>query len=249
MGLFNSFRIWIIKGLTVAVAILLLLPLSACNLNTLLANTDQPPQLVDVILSDPKTFNFVIATDQTSALVGGMIFDGLTSQNPLTGEIEPALAESWSISEDDLEIVYTLRQNLKWSDGQPLTARDVVFTYNQLYLNPEIPTGMRDILKIGESGALPQVIQLNERQVKFTVPEPFAPFLGVTGASIYPAHILQPTVEQKNQKGNLEFLTTWSVDTPPEEIPASSAYKLKSYATAQRVVFEANPYYWKKDVV
>ena len=174
----------------------LLIPLTACNPNTLLANPDRPPQLVEAIISDPKTFNFVIASDAGSSSVGSMILEGLVEQNPLTGEVEPALAESWSISDDNLEIIYTMRPNLKWSDGNPLTVDDVVFTYNQLYLNPEIPTGMRDILRIGQSGALPTVSKVNERQVKFTVPEPFAPFLSVTGASIYPAHILQKTVEQ-----------------------------------------------------
>ncbi|MGL6340878.1 MAG: ABC transporter substrate-binding protein, partial [Waterburya sp.] len=106
-------------------ALLLLILLAACNPRTLLANPDQPPQLVDVILSDPKTFNFVIASDQTSSLVGAMMLEGLTRQHPITGEIEPTLAESWDISDDNLEIVYTLRPNLKWSDGQPLTAEDV----------------------------------------------------------------------------------------------------------------------------
>jgi peptide/nickel transport system substrate-binding protein len=230
-------------------AALLLLPIAACNPRTLLANPNQPPQLVLTILGDPKTFNSVIATDATSAEVGGMLFDGLVTQNPLTGKIEPELAESWEISADNLEILYTLRPNLKWSDGEPLTVDDVVFTYNQLYLNPDIPTGMRDVLRIGQNGTLPKVTKVNDRQVKFTIPEPFAPFLEVSGAEILPAHILKKTVEQKDNQGQLKFLSTWTVDTPPEEIVASSAYKLKSYATAQRVVFEENPYYWKKNVV
>jgi peptide/nickel transport system substrate-binding protein len=229
--------------------VLLLVPLTACNPSTLLANPNQPPQLVDVILSDPKTFNFVIASDETSNLVGAMMLEGLTRQHPITGEIEPALAESWKVSDDNLEIVYTLRPSLKWSDGQPLTTDDVVFTYNQLYLNPDIATGMQDILKIGESGAFPEVTKINDRQVKFTIPEPFAPFLGATGAAIFPAHVLEETVKQKDESGNLKFLSTWSVDTPPEKLVASGAYKLKSYATAQRLVFVENPYYWKKTAV
>ena len=249
LGSLNSLRILVTKWLALFLTVMLLIPITACNPSTLLANPDAPPQLVDVILSDPKTFNFVIATDETSSIVGAMILDGLTTQNPITGEIQPALAKSWEVSDDNLEIVYTLRPNMKWSDGHPLTAQDVVFTYNQLYLNPEIPTGMRDILRIGQSGALPQVTKINDRQVKFTIPEPFAPFLGVTGASIYPAHVLRETVEQKDRDGKLKFLSTWSLDTPLEKIVASGAYKLKSYTTAQRVVFEENPYYWKKDVV
>ena len=248
LGLLNSFRM-VTRWLTFIFAVLLLFPITACNPQTLLANPDAPPQLVLTILGDPKTFNSVIATDATSANVGSMIFAGLVTQNPLTGEIEPELAESWEISEDNLEILYTLRPNLKWSDGNPITADDVVFTYNQLYLNPEIPTGMRDVLKIGQSEGFPTVTKVNDRQVRFTTPEPFAPFLGVTGAEILPAHILKETVEQKDNNGKLKFLSTWTVDTPPEQIVASNAYKLKSYATVQRVVFEENPYYWKKDVV
>lgn len=239
----------ITKWLAFIFAVLLLLPITACNPQTLLANPDAPPQLTLSILSDPKIFNPVLAGDKTSADVGRMIFDGLVSANPITGELDPALAESWEISEDDLEIIFTLRPQLKWSDGHPLTANDVVFTYNQLYFNPEIPSGTRDVLKIGQSGALPEVSKLNDSQVKFTLPEPFAPFLGTTVTEILPAHILSKTVEQKDRDGKLLFLSTWTVNTPPEKIVASSAYKIASYTTAQRVVFVENPYYWKKDVV
>ena len=227
---------------------LLLIPLTACNPSTLLANPDQLPQLVISILSDPKTFNPVLSGDKTSSDVGRMLFDGLVRENPITGEIEPALAESWEISANKLEIIYTLRPNLKWSDGHPLTVDDVLFTYNQLYLNPEIPTGTRDILRIGQNGALPKVTKINDRQIKFTIPEPFAPLLGATSAAILPAHILRETVEQKDQDGKLQFLSTWTVDTPPEKIVANSAYKIASYTTVQRLVFEANPYYWKNDI-
>ena len=249
LGSLNSLRILVTKWLALVFALMLLVPITACNPSTLLANPDAPPQLVTSILSDPKTFNPVLATDGTSASVGAMIFDGLVNENPITGEFDPALAESWEISDDNLEIVFTLRPNLKWSDGHPLTVDDVMFTYNQLYLNPEIPTGTRDILKIGQNGTLPLVTKINDRQFKFTLPEPFAPFLGVTSAEILPAHVLRKTVEQKDRNGKLLFLSTWTVNTPPEQIVASGAYKLKSYTTAERIVFEANPYYWKDKIV
>ncbi len=249
LGLLHSLRLLVTRWLTLVFVGIFLTFLTGCNPNNLLANSDRPPQLVQAILEDPKTFNFVIATDATSSSVESKIFDGLTAQNPLTGEIEPALAESWDISEDKLRIVFTLRKDLKWSDGHPLTAEDVDFTYNQLYFNPEIPASSRDGFKIGESKSLPKVRKLNDLQIEFTLPEPFAPFLGITGTSIFPAHVLRDSVEQKDKDGNLKFLSTWTVDTPAEEIIASSAYKLKSYDTAQRVIFDANPYYWKKEVV
>ena len=237
------------KYLTLILAMVLFIPLTACNPSNLLANPDKPPEVVQAILSDPKTFNPVIATDATSSSVGGMIFDGLVTENPNTGEIEPALAESWETSKDKLKITFTLRNNLKWSDGHPLTAEDVDFTYNQLYFNPNIPASTRDGFKIGESKTLPVVRKLNERQIEFTLPEPFAPFLGNAGVAILPAHVLRDTIEQKDRDGNLKFLTTWTVDTPPEKIVANSAYQIDSYSTAQRIVFVENPYYWKKKVV
>ena len=245
MALFNSLRM-VTRWLILAFTVVLLLPLTACNPAALTANPNRPPELVQAILSDPKTFNTVIATDATSSSVGSMIFDGLVFENPNTGEIEPALAKSWEFSADKLRVVFTLRKNLKWSDGHPLTAEDVDFTYNQLYFNPEIPASSRDGFKIGESKSLPKVSQLNDLQIEFILPEPFAPFLGIMGVGILPAHVLRPTVEQKNRDGQLKFLSTWTVDTPPEQIPASSAYKISSYATSQRIVFTANPYYWKK---
>lgn len=210
------------------------------------ANTSTVPQLVDAILSDPKTFNPVLSSDATSSAVGSMMFDGLLTQNPITGEFEPALAESWQVSDDDLEITFTLRPNLKWSDGKPLTADDVVFTFKQLYLNNDIPYNGRATLKVGESQAFPEIVKLNNLQVKFILPEPFAPFFSTIGSSILPKHILQESVTKKDSEGKPLFLNTWGVDTPPDNFVVNSAYRLREYANAQRLIFEANPYYWKR---
>ncbi len=248
MRVFGVFRLGCQQS--IALAIFLVITLTACNPGALLSvNASQVPQLVDAILSDPKTFNPILASDATSAAVGSMMFDGLVKQNPLTGEIEPALAESWEIAEDKLKITFNLRKNLKWSDGRPLTADDVDFTYNLLYLNEAIPSGERDIIRVGQSKALPKVRKLNDLQIEFSIPEPFAPFLGTTGAlSIYPAHILQESVTTLDPEGQPLFLSTWTVDTPPAKIVGNSAYKLKSYTTSQRLIFEKNPDYWKRQV-
>jgi peptide/nickel transport system substrate-binding protein len=234
--------------LAISLSVFLAIILTGCNSDIWLsANASQSPQLVDAILSDPKTFNPILASDATSSGVGGMMFDGLVEQNPITGEIEPALAESWEMSEDKLKITFNLRKNLKWSDGEPLTADDVDFTYNQLYLNEAIPSGERDVIRVGESKALPKVRKVNDLQVEFTISEPFAPFLGTTGAlSIYPSHILQESVTKLDPEGQPLFLSTWTVDTPPAKLVGNAAYKLKNYSTSQRLIFEKNPYYWKR---
>ena len=219
--------------------------LTACNPAIIESTASDVPQVVQAILSDPKTFNAILS--QESPNVFGFTYEGLVDQNPLTGEIEPALAKSWEISDNKKEITFTLRDNLKWSDGEPLTADDVVFTYNDLILNPKIPNNTRDSLRIGESGAFPTVEKVDRKRVKFTVPEPFAPFLQSTGISILPKHALKESVEQTDSEGTPVFLSKWGVDTPPEEIIVNGRYRLASYSTSERVIFEKNPYYWEKD--
>ena len=234
-------------GFLFAIAILITSGLTSCSGLIQSSTQTDVPQIVDAILSDPKTFNPVLSADATSSRVGGMMFDGLISQNPITGQPEPALAESWTVSDDDLEIIFTLREGLKWSDGQPLTADDVVFSFNQLYLNDAIPYNGRATLKIGASKEFPTVAKISDREVKFTLPEPFAPFFSTVGGGILPKHILESTVTQKDSEGNPLFLTTWGVDTSPDQFVVNSAYQMSEYANAQRIIFEANPNYWKQD--
>ena len=218
--------------------------LTGCNPAKLKTNAAEVSQLVISVLSDPKTFNYPIS--QESPNVFGYIYEGLISENG-RGEIEPALAESWQVSEDKKQIIFTLRSGLQWSDAQPLTADDVIFTYNEIYLNEAIPTDARDVLRIGESRALPTVKKIDDRTIEFTTPEPFAPFLRVTGLPILPAHILRESVRTKDSQGKPKFLSMWGIDTPLDQIIVNGPYKLSSYATSQRVVFDRNPYYWRKD--
>ncbi len=244
---FHKFRIPAIKKLLlVGIIIVNAIALTSCSSELLKAESSQVPQLVQAFLSDPKTFNPVISQDAGSSAVAGMMFDGLITNNPITGKPEGALAESWSVSEDKLKIVFKLREGLKWSDGQPLTADDVIFTYNQLYFNPDIPNSTKDVLRVGQSQELPQVRKLNDLEIEFTLAEPFAPFFSSIGQSILPAHIFKETVENQDQDGNVLFLSALTTDTPPEDIVANSAYKLKEYVNSQRLIFEPNPYYWKK---
>ncbi|WP_373480974.1 ABC transporter substrate-binding protein [Geminocystis sp.] len=230
------------KLLSVMIIFCLTTLISSCSFNNAPQNQSR---LIQAILSDPKTFNAVLS--QESPNIFGLTYEGLVIENPLTGKIEPALAQSWTISEDKLTIIFTLKKDLKWSDGEPLTVDDVVFSYNQLYLNEEIPSNARDSLRVGQSKALPIVEKVNNLQVKFTIPEPFAPFLESTGLSILPKHILAEKVTTKGKDGKPIFLSFWGVDTPPDQLIVNGAYKLKSYATSQRLIFSKNPYYWQKD--
>ncbi len=231
-----------------AIALMLscLLALTGCSPTELKTEAAQVPQLVFVSPSDPSTFNYPL--NESLFSVFGYLYDGLITENGLTAELEPALAEKWEISEDKRRITFTLREGLKWSDGEPLTVDDVIFTYKEIYLNEKVPTGIRDILRIGTSGAFPSVKKLDERRVEFTVPEPFAPFLRYTGGlAILPAHALQEAVRTTDANGNLKYLSTWGTDTDPRKIVGNGPYRMESYSPSQRVIFRRNPYYWRKD--
>ena len=225
----------------------LVLLLTGCNPQQLKAVSSS--QLVLAALADPATFNY--ANNQAFPNIFLFCFKGLTQENGFTGEVEPALAESWVLSPDRQSIVFTLRPNLQWSDGHPLTADDVVFSYQDILFNKDVPIDARDSVKIGMNGTLPSVRKLDDRRVEFTFPEPFVPFLDATagpeGMLIMPKHILESTLHTKGKDGNLKFLSTWGTDTNPQQIITNGPYVIESYTAGQRVVFRRNPYYWKKD--
>ncbi len=225
--------------------------LTSCDPTRLKTQAAQVSQWVTSTTSDPKTFNY--AFNQEFPHVFLFTAEGLTTLNGATAEIEPALAQSWKISEDKKQIIFTLRENLKWSDGEPLTADDVIFTYEDVIFNKQIPTDWKDGLKIGTSGAFPKIRKIDNRTVEFILPEPFAPFLSSTtgGATnsvgILPKHALAASIQAKDSKGKPQFLSTWGTDTDPDIIIVNGPYKIESYTPSQRVVFRRNPYYWRKD--
>lgn len=246
-------RGWIERSRLVVVLLLCGLALSGCQPSLMRSRAAAGSQLVLSTLTDPKTFNF--ANNQSFPNIFLFAFEGLTREDG-SGKIQPALAESWTTSEDQRRIVFTLRAGLKWSDGQPLTAADVVFTYRDVVFNPDIPTDAKDAIRIGPNdrfpaGVFPVVRQLSDRQVEFVLPEPFAPFLRATAAPdgilILPKHVLAETLQTKGTDGNLKFISTWNTDTPPQQIVVNGPYLLESYSPGQRLVFRRNPNYWRKD--
>ncbi|MDB9314780.1 ABC transporter substrate-binding protein [Spirulina sp. CS-785/01] len=234
---------WMGKRLVIALLLGVTLLLNGCQ-GLLKSQATPVSQLVFVSPSDPATFNAPMNSSAFS--VFGFINEGLVTQNGITAELEPALAKSWEMSEDNLEIVFTLREGLRWSDGEPLTADDVVFSYNSIYLNEKIPTGIRDILRVGDG--YPSVSKIDDLHVQFTVPQPFAPFLRYAGGiSILPKHALEKSVNTTDDKGNLKFLSKWNTNTDPRKVVGAGPYRMVSYIPSQRVIFERNPYYWRED--
>ncbi len=232
---------WVLMGLWA-------ITLTACNPTQFTQGGTPPSRIVFTSLGDPKTFNPALNQEYPNVFI--YTFEGLTTIDGISGDVVPALAESWTVSEDGKIYDFTLRPGLKWSDGEPLTADDVVFSYRDVTFNNAIPASSRDTFRIGPQGLLPTVEKLDSRRVRFTLPEPFAPFLTSTSqgvVDILPAHILKESVTTQDAEGNPLFLSTWTTSTPPEQIVCNGPYRLKQFLPSQRVVFERNPYYWRKD--
>lgn len=87
------------------------------------------------LATDPPTLDPALSTDTTSGAVVLKIHDGLVQFDPMTLEAIPAVAESWEVSEDGLTYTFHLRKDVKFHNGRPLTAEDVLQSY-QRTLNP-----------------------------------------------------------------------------------------------------------------
>ncbi len=206
-------------------------------------------RLVVPLDSDLKTFNPVLVQDAYSGIAIGYTLTGLISENPITNEVEPELAEKWEFQQDGKQLIFTMRPDLKWSDGQPLTVDDVLFTYQDILFNEKIPSGSRDVLRIGKLQTLPKVEKLDDRRISFFLSEPFAPALRtIGGTGILPKHIFAATIkEDPNDKDKkLKFLETWNLSTPVNQLVASGAYIIQEYRPSERLIYKPNPYYWKK---
>ncbi|QSR85847.1 ABC transporter substrate-binding protein [Methylacidimicrobium sp. B4] len=197
---------------------------------------------VEVSPGEPNTFNWLVAEDASSASFLGLLFDGLTSYNPIREEVVPALAKSWEVEADSRTFTFHLREGLTWSDGVPLTADDVLFTFQCVY-DPRYPN--RNSYDLSVNGKPFLVEKLDRHTVRIRTPEIFAPFLRyMSGVTIMPKHLLQGAYED----GTL--LRAWSIFTAqktPGAIASSGAFRLHSYRPGQLIILDANPRYWRVD--
>ncbi|MDP8233576.1 MAG: ABC transporter substrate-binding protein [Candidatus Saelkia tenebricola] len=187
--------------------------------------------------SDPKSFNPILAQETSTTAVTGLIFEGLTRVNVHTLDVEPNLALFWDIKKGGREWIFYLRKDVCWNDGEPFMADDVVFTFNELIYNPDIPSSSSDVLKV--KGEPFKVEKIDNYTVKFSLAATYAPFLMAMGHEILPKHKLEGIVK----KGS--FNTTWTLDTQPSEIVGTGPFMLKKYRPGQFIELTKNPYYWK----
>lgn len=189
--------------------------------------------------AEPKTLNPVTATDAVSREVLDRCNADLIHINRLTQKTEPALAESWKISPDGRIFTLHLRKGIRFSDGAPFGADDVVFSFT-VYLDEAIGSPQRDLLIM--DGKPLVVTKLDQYTVRFTLPSPYAAAERLfDGLAILPKHLL----EKPYKEG--QFAQVWNLNTPPAEIAGLGPFRMKQYVAGQRIVLERNPYYWKVD--
>jgi peptide/nickel transport system substrate-binding protein len=139
-------------------------------------------RLTLAVSGTPDTFNPVLSTKQASDEVLRLLFAPLVSIDYATQELTPALAESWSVAPDGKTWTFKLRPGLHWSDGHPLTAADVVFTWSEVMANPDINRAGSDIFLV--NGKKVAVTKVDDLTVQMVTPGVFAPFLELFGCGI-----------------------------------------------------------------
>jgi len=196
-------------------------------------------RIVIGLRSEPKTLNPVLAADDTSRDVIRCMTADLIHISRETLKTESALAKSWNVSRDGKQYTLHLRQGLHFSDGQPMNADDVLFTF-RIYLDEKNHSPQRDLLVIG--GKPVDVRKVDEYTVRFNLAQPYAAAERIfDGLAILPAHLLESTY----QGGG--FAHSWSLTTPASQFAGLGPFRMKEYVPGQRVILEKNPFYWKKD--
>ncbi len=146
----------------------------------------------------PKSFNYYLDNNVFCAELFSTLYDSLLSTDPLTAEYEPGLASRWAISDDKLTFTFWLDKDARWSDGQPITAADVKWTFDAIR-DPKNLTGPHKVAL--EKINSPEIV--DERQVRFTAQEVHWRNLDALGSLlILPRHVYE---QMDFNKLNFEF--------------------------------------------
>src|SRR5262245_4490029 len=183
---------------------------------------------------DPKTFNIILASDNATAdVLWFNVFrcpvDYRIGDNPPA--YDPGLCTKWETSPDATLWTFYLRKGVRWSDGDPFDANDIVFTYNVI-LDKNVPTAARDVFVEGrdENGApiYPDLEKLDDYTVRFKLHSPNGSFLD----AIYNLWLIpQHKWEEPWRTG--KFSQTMNLSDDPGSVVGLGPYRVKEYVTGQ----------------
>ncbi len=202
---------------------------------------DYGGELTLTLGGSPETFNYYGSLDHNSLTVMLNIFDSLTEPNFVTQEMEPQLATDWEIKDDGETVIFHLREGVEWSDGEPFTADDVVFTMEEITLNPDVERSERARFTL--EGEVIEFSKVDDMTVRADLPVPYGPFIRIMShAPIMPEHKLGQYEDQPDKLNE-----AWGTDTDVEEIVGTGPFILESYEPDQMVRLKRNPNYWGVD--
>ena len=194
--------------------------------------------------------------------------EGLTTWSPDGQGMIPNVVKDWEYSEDNKSITFFLREGLRWSDGVPFTADDILFWYEDIILNDSLtPVTPNMYLRGGEVGTLKKV---DDYTVKFTFAKPYALFTTYLGSwagpnwqALTPKHYLEQfhpeytPMEEIEKAMEEEGFSSWidffgHMNTSPwgfmnPERPVLGAWVATDWETAPIQGARRNPYFWKVD--
>jgi len=187
-----------------------------------------PPAAGDTLIigsgADAVTLLPVLASDGTSGDINGLVYNGLVRYDKDLN-IEGELAERWEISPDNLTLTFHLRQGVRWHDGAPFTAEDVLFTY-RLLIDPKTPTAYAERYR---QVATAEVLDAYTFRVRYH--KPLATALISWAFSVHPRHLLEGVEITKSP------LASHPIGTGP--------YRFVAWQRGEKIVLEANPDYFE----
>lgn len=189
--------------------------------------------------AEPITFNPLVATDLASLVVGRLQHATLVRLDHETQEVTPYLAESWTRSDDGLTVTLTLHADARFSDGRPVTADDVLFSFDAVY-DKDLGSPHADGLRV--NGEPLGVRAVDARTIELTYPAPYGPGLRpLHTLPILPKHRLAQALAD----GSLD--DTWTLSTPPSELVGAGPFVLERHDPGVAVHFVRTPQPWQRD--
>lgn len=193
-----------------------------------------------------------------------VVFDSLVRFSPDGGEVVPHVAESWNMSDDFTTWTINLRKGANWSDGEPFTADDIIFWYEDVLLNEDLTPAVVNVLQ-NDDGSVVTVEKVDDYTVQYTFKQPNTSFMlalanldGEAGrfAAFQPAHYLKQFHAAYADEDELQGLVeaagyeTWSqlftfkaapFNNPDR--PSMAAWTPVSTVSDSVFTLERNPYY------
>jgi oligopeptide transport system substrate-binding protein len=203
--------------------------------------------------TEPQGLDPHVVTGIPERNIVDALFEGLAVKNPYTLEPEPGVAQSWNISEDGLTITFYLNPDAKWSNGDPITAEDFVWSWWRA-LNPTMgnqyaymlyPLENAEAFATGKLDDFSRVgveaLDDHTLQVRLNAPTPYFIQL-MDHHSTFPVH--RPTIEKFGK--STDRFTPW---TRVENIVGNGAFRLKDWQLNRRLTVEKSDTYWDHDRV